>query len=264
MFKKLYLACDMEGMAGNCTWDEVDQTKLVYRQFQEIMTNEILNICEVVKPFFNEVYIKDGHWTETNIILDKIPNFCKIIRGDDGRNLTGLDSSFDAVILAGYHAAGGEITYPLSHTISDDTVYEVRLNGKRVGETTFAILNATKYNVPVIFISGDDSAIKEAKAIAPKIPNVITKSISNTSYICKSPQKVNEEIKKELSKSLSKFDKSTINIDVPKKFDLEIEYTSYRLAKKYSNYPNAKLINKTVKFKVKDLDELLRIYNLCI
>ncbi len=51
---KLYIACDMEGTAGNCDWDEVDQSKDVYGQFQEIMTEEVLNICNIASKKLDE------------------------------------------------------------------------------------------------------------------------------------------------------------------------------------------------------------------
>ena len=263
--KKLYVACDMEGTTGNCNWDEVNQKSSVYSQFQEIMTNEVLKVCEIMSREYDEICVKDGHWTETNILIKDLPENCKIIRGDDGRNLTGLDSSYSAVMLIGYHAAGGEFKYPLSHTISDDIVYEVRLNGKRIGETTLAIINASIYNVPTIFILGDESAVKEAQNIFPEINNVITKNLSNTSYISKSPKKVMNEIEISLKemKENNIFENNK-NVYLPKVNSLEIEYTNYRLAKKYSNYPNAKLNGRIVSFEVKDIDEFLRIINLCI
>lgn len=262
---KLYIACDMEGTAGNVTWDEVNQEKSEYAQFREIMTKEVIGICEIAKTKFDDICIKDGHWTETNILLENLPDYCNIIRGDDGRNLTGLDSSFDALILEGYHAVGGEITYPLSHTISDDIVFEIRLNGKRIGEKTLALLNAAKYNIPIIFISGDEKAVEEALSCLPDLVGVITKKLSNTSYICKSPQKVNGEIKKALTQALSNFEEIKEKLIYrPSKFDLEIEYAKYFYAKKAANYPNSILEGKTVKFKAKDLDEFLHIINLCI
>ena len=262
---KLYIACDMEGTAGNCNWDEVNQETAVYSQFQELMTEEVLKICNIASNYFKEIYIKDGHWTETNILLKNLPSNCFIIRGNDGRNLTGLDETFDAVMLVGYHAAGGEFQYPLSHTITDDIVYEVRLNGQRIGETTLAIFDAKKLNVPVIFVSGDDKAVIEAKRLLPNLPSVTTKKLSNTAYLCKSPQKIYEELDDTLAKFINNLSNENIELcKIPSKFELEIEYTAYRFAKKYSDYPNSILDAKTVKYFPKDLDEFLRIINLCI
>lgn len=261
--KKLYIACDMEGTACCCTWNEVDQIKKEYNQFREIMTNEVILVCNLMKDKFDEIYVKDGHWTETNILVKDLPENCKIIRGDDGRNLTGLDSSFNSVFLVGYHVAGGNIEYPFAHTISDDIVSEIRLNGKRIGETTLAVLNASKYNVPVEFISGDKEAVNEAQSIFKNISSVVTKELSLTSYVCKSPKRVLYEIENCLKNFVVKQNKKS-NIYKPKKFNLEIEYTTYKLAKKYSNHPNTELNGKTVSFKPKDLDEFLKIINLCI
>ena len=263
--KKYYIGCDMEGCAGNCNWDEVDLSKPeIYNPFRDILVEEVNVACKVIGND-SKIVIKDGHWTETNIRVNHIQKNCEIIRGDDGRNLTGLNKEFHAVILIGYHAAGGEVKYPLAHTITDTVVNEIRLNGKRIGETTLAILDASKNNVPTIFVLGDEAAVNEARAIVPSIKYVITKKISETSYICKSPIKVNEEMQIELSNAINNYEKIKSKLlYMPKKFDLEIDYLSYLTAKKMSYYPGAVLKDKTVKFKVNNIEDFFKIINLCI
>ena len=81
----------------------------------------------------------------------------------------------------------------------------------------------------------------------------------------KLPKKVNEEIKDTALKAFKNFKLfNSGSIFIPENFNLEIEYTSYKLAKKYSNYPNAILNGITVKFFPSDLDKFLKILNLCI
>ncbi len=44
------------------------------------MTNEVILVCNLMKDKFDEIYVKDGHWTETNILVKDLPENCKIIR----------------------------------------------------------------------------------------------------------------------------------------------------------------------------------------
>ncbi|MDD2909845.1 MAG: M55 family metallopeptidase [Candidatus Pacebacteria bacterium] len=265
--KKIYVAGDMEGIAGNVRWDEVDPLKPEYLQFQKIWTDEANLICNLLEEDFDEIVYKDGHWFETNVFLSDFNEKVSLIRGDDGKGLTGLNKAYTGVILHGYHAAGGK-HYPLAHSFTDQTIFYIKLNGILIGETTFSIFNAFKESVPVFYISGDEEAVREAKLWIPNIFSTITKTLSESSYICKSPKKVSKEMSKNLEEALDTFKEmgeDFFNVILPKEFKVEIKYTSKVLALKYLNYPGAELLeDNIVLFKAKDLDEFIKIINLCI
>lgn len=264
--QKIYIASDMEGIAGCVSWNEVNSEKSEYSQFQNIWTAEANLICNLLKNNYDEILYHDGHWNETNIFLEELPENVNLIRGNNGRGLTGLDDSFDAVMLHGYHSAGGT-NLPLSHTFTDEPIKFVKLNDEFMGETTFAILQALNQNIPVVYISGDELAIEEAKRFVPNIVSTTTKFKSQSSYICKSPKKVLKEIETDIGKVLEllKNNKKTFEVKKPSKFKIEIKYTSLALAIKFSNYPGAKLCaNNIVLFNAENLKEFFSVIKVCI
>lgn len=88
----------------------------------------------------------------------------------------GLDETFDALFFVGQHAMAGTPNGPLAHTYSSRTVEHYKLNGEPIGEFGMrAYMAGTLFNVPVAFISGDDRAVVEARALVPEVVGVATK-----------------------------------------------------------------------------------------
>jgi D-amino peptidase len=89
--------------------------------------------------------------------------------------MEGLDASFDGVCFVSYHGSIGAERAVLSHTYNPGAIWEVRLNGEIVGESAINALVAAHYEVPIIFISGDEVTISEAQNIAPNAEKVVVK-----------------------------------------------------------------------------------------
>ncbi len=74
----------------------------------------------------------------------------------------GLDSSYEGLLLVGYHAGAETRNAVLAHTLTQN-IRSISVNGKIVDEAGWAGLFTGHYNVPVIFLPGDDQAIAEAR-----------------------------------------------------------------------------------------------------
>ena len=86
-----------------------------------------------------------------------------------------LDGSFDALFFVGQHAMAGTPNAPLCHTYSSKTIEYYKLNGQPIGEIGMTVLEAGCFGVPVAFLSGDDKAVAEAKAMIPGIHGAVVK-----------------------------------------------------------------------------------------
>lgn len=72
-----------------------------------------------------------------------------------------------------------------------------------IGEIGLCAIYAGYYNVPTIFINGDDKACDDEKKLIPTIICAeIKKGLSLTSACCESPANTSQKIKKELAISL--------------------------------------------------------------
>jgi D-amino peptidase len=89
--------------------------------------------------------------------------------------MAGLDATFDAVLFVGYHASTNNVQGTRAHTFSSARLTRVALNGKEVTEGAFNAAIAGHYNVPVIFVSGDDAAIAEIRGALGNIEAAETK-----------------------------------------------------------------------------------------
>jgi D-amino peptidase len=89
--------------------------------------------------------------------------------------MEGLDGSFGAVFLVGYHGSISGEGAVLSHTYNPQVISHVELNRTRVGESGINALAALAHGVPVALITGDQHTIAEAAPFCPGAETVMTK-----------------------------------------------------------------------------------------
>ena len=81
--------------------------------------------------------------------------------------MTGIDESFDAALLVGYHARAGTTAAVLDHTYTYK-VFRVRVDDMiEAGEFALNAAVAGCFGVPVVFVSGDEAAVAEARELLP-------------------------------------------------------------------------------------------------
>ena len=126
---KVFISVDIEGCAGITHWDEAGKTHPDYAEFREIMTGEAIAAIEGAKAAgAKEILLKDAHSSGRNLIIERLPADVKLVRSWAGHPfcmVQELDSSFDAVLMIGYHASAGSEANSLAHTLSLDAA-EIR------------------------------------------------------------------------------------------------------------------------------------------
>ena len=205
---KVYISVDMEGLAYVNHWDEVDKKKEDYKYFANEMTKEVNAVCSAINEKYpaSEIYVRDAHWKARNIIPDQLPDNVKLIRGwaeTPESMVEFIDNSFDCAIFVGYHIGAHSNKNPLSHTINSDTVSYIKINGEYVSEFDIYGLTCAYYNVPVIFVSGDEELCNHVKNKYPFISTLSTIKGCGNATICllSSKQTYNqiyEKVKKRL------------------------------------------------------------------
>lgn len=156
----------MEGIAGVVTEQQLGPAGFEYGRFREFMTNETLAAIEGAKQAgATEIVVADSHGNGQNILIEKLPNDVKLIRSWPRKNhmVSGIDESFDGVMLIGYHSSTTNMEGVRAHTFSSAKLTKVSINEKPVSEGIWAAMVTGHYNVPVILITGDNIATKETK-----------------------------------------------------------------------------------------------------
>jgi len=256
---KVFISADIEGVTGVTNWDEASHGHADYEAAAKQMTREVLAACEAaVECGADYIYIKDGHETGRNIIIDNLPKEAVISRGWSNTPesmMAGIDESYDAAIMIGYHSGAGYEGSPLSHTMNQGNNW-LKINGIKAAEFDLNTYVAAYYNVPVVFVSGDKMLCDHAKEIVPEIETCSVKDGWGNATISMSPELACEKIKEGVIAGLKNRDKCLIKS--PEKFEMEVNFKQSVHALRGSHYPGAELVDGfTVKFTGNDIQEMM-------
>jgi D-amino peptidase len=198
-----------------------------------------------------------------NIILSQLNPVSHLISGDDKPlcMMQGIEGS-NAALFIGYHAKIGTIHAILDHTYYSATVNCVRINDTEVGETEINAILAGYFNVPVVFISGDQAVCHDAKSfIGDHLETaVVKKAIGRSAAECLHPEVSQQLIRKGVKKALNLLSRAKpLEVKLPVKF--EVEFFLTQMADQASIYPFAERIGgRTIKIQGKTVLEGYRSF----
>ena len=175
---KVYISADMEGVAGVVTGDQLLPTGFEYDRFRGFMTAEVLAAIQGARDAgATQIVVSDSHGNGENLLIERFPADVSLIRSWPRplMMMEGIDSSFAAVVFIGYHASTNSMTGVRAHTMSSATLTDVELNGVVVPESGFNAAIAGYFGVPVVAISGDESAVGEAQRLLGKLEGAVVK-----------------------------------------------------------------------------------------
>lgn len=255
---KIYMITDLEGPA---MITQFTQTRDVTREDKAIsmklLTWEINAAVDGILDADNkaEVIVWDGHGSGGIDILEFHPR-AKLILGRPIRPPYYMDKTFDALIFVGQHAMAGTEAAPLCHTYSSKSIEYYKLNGMFVGEFgARAIMAGSLFDIPTIFISGDDKAVAEAKALVPKIYGAAVKQgLGREISINLSPKAAHELIRKTAAEACRNI-KNIPPVKMSPPYEFEIKVLEGISIDGYLKRPNVE--------KIDDRTVVLRSDNIC-
>lgn len=165
----IYVMTDAEGLCGIFDKEQVNSDGSRYNECREYMTREVNVVVEVLKEAgADRIYVRDAHGGGNNVIWDKLSDKAyRYIIGNTGKDrFIGIDDC-DGVILLGYHAMAGTRGAVLEHSMSSARIQNYWINGMPAGEIAIDSGIAGDFNKPVIMVTGDDYACREAKKLLP-------------------------------------------------------------------------------------------------
>jgi D-amino peptidase len=257
---KIYISVDMEGIAGVVTSDQLQPGGFEYERFRRFMTDETLAAVRAAQYAGSaEIIVSDSHGNGENLLIEAFPNGVHIVRSwpRHGLMAAGLDSSFKAVLLIGYHASTSSSTGVRAHTISSASYARVALNGQDVSEGEWVAAQAGAVGVPVIFASGDDAATRELRQRLGDIVTVETKhSLGFHSALTLTPQESVARIGAGVSTALARlghFKPYVLSTPIR----LEVTFKNYMPAEVLSYLRSVERVNShSIRFVGRDMDEV--------
>lgn len=162
--QKIYIITDLEGASGVYKWSQIDnKDDELNKQACEYYMKDLEAVIKGFKDGgAKEIFVFDAHGLQI-IIPDLMTPGVKYLTGRPRpEGLIGLDSTFDAVALVGFHAMEGTENGVLNHTQNPYNHSRYWYNGIESGEIAQDALKCGFFGVPVTLVSGDDATCREA------------------------------------------------------------------------------------------------------
>ncbi|MBT5641838.1 hypothetical protein HOJ44_01850 [Candidatus Bathyarchaeota archaeon] len=265
---KVYVVCDLEGVAGIVDFKKqcMEEGKY-YQQAIRLATMEMNALVEgAIEGGATEVYAWPGHGSfPGGIDFELIHPECNLVMqaGDGGP--TGFDESFDAMMLHGFHGmagSGGVLShsfYPFPQNIWVDDL--------RIGEIALNMASFGEVGVPTVLVTGDQAAIDEAKALCGVIETATVKwalgekeklgALSIQRALSLSPGKAQDTIRVAAKRAMNKID-TTMLFKIKTPFNLKVEYTEAKYVDRFKDLPEVEMLSETsFTKKCYSLDEII-------
>lgn len=203
---KVYISADIEGISGVVNSTQTSSAGHDYDRARRLMTEEVnAAIRGAAGAGADEILVNDSHGPMTNLMIENLDEAARLITGNQKPlgMMQGIDASYDAVVLVGYHARHNT-SGVLAHTYNGRVVAEVCLNGVPMGEFEFNSLIAGHFDVPVVMVTGDDTLSAQVKAYNTAIETIVVKeAVSRYTANCLHPRRVHQAIEKSLKAILT-------------------------------------------------------------
>ncbi len=176
---KVFMVTDMEGVAGIVSFaDQSYATGKYFEAGKKLVTGEVnAAVSGLLSAGADEVLVWDGHGAGA-IVYEDLHPAARLLHGrmgDFARTMQRIIAGYDACVMIGQHALAGGASANQNHTQNSQTVDYYRLNGRAIGEIGQVALFCGALGVPLIFLSGDDVACREAEELVPGIATVAVK-----------------------------------------------------------------------------------------
>jgi D-amino peptidase len=171
---RVFISGDIEGVTGIVSWAQCEGPKGEFYDFafaRRMYTHDINAAIRGARAAgATHVVVKDSHGGCKNLLIDDLEPGVELISGISGNPdgmMQGIDDSFDAAILVGYHAMAGRIGV-MSHALVGG-LYRFWINGVEAGEIAVSAAIAGAYGVPLVAVTSDDAGCAEAKETIPAV-----------------------------------------------------------------------------------------------
>lgn len=172
---KILIMTDLEGVAGVVSFeDQTGPNSRYYDAAKKLLTAEVNAAVDgLLEAGADEILVVDGHGPGAIQFEDLHPS-ARLLHGRPlaaWTTLARIFETYDACMMIGQHAMAGVPTSNMNHTQNSRAIDYYQLNGRKIGEIAQFALFCGALGVPLIFLSGEEDACREADEF---IPGVIT------------------------------------------------------------------------------------------
>ena len=178
---KVFISADIEGVTGLISWSQAGRPNSDHYDYafaRRMMTHDVNAAVRGARAAgATQVVIKDSHGNSKNLLIDELETGVELISGHgSGRHgmMEGIDGSFDAAFLIGYHAKAGSGEGIMEHTYTG-RAHRLFINEIELGEMGLSAATAGRLGGPLAMVSSDEKGCQEATSMIPGVHTAITK-----------------------------------------------------------------------------------------
>ncbi|HZR43626.1 MAG TPA: M55 family metallopeptidase [Ktedonobacteraceae bacterium] len=169
---RVIIFCDMEGISCIETWEQVTGGTALYEECRKLYTDEMNAAVRGARAAgAREVIVVDCHgaggaYNFKSFVPERLQSGAEYVFGYPwARYIAPFEQGCDAILFVGAHAMAGTLNGVLSHTVSSEAWYNAWINDTLVGESGILAAIAGCWNVPAVFVSGDEATCKEVREL---------------------------------------------------------------------------------------------------
>ncbi len=206
---KVYLVTDLEGAAGVVSFNS--QTYVEGRYYEQARRLQTAEVNAAIEGFLEagatDILVSDGHGPGAVVFEDLHPA-AKLIHGRPTAPMSvraPIIKEYDVFASLCQHAMAGTDGGNLNHTQNSRSIDCYTLNGKPIGEIAQFALYQGALGLPMILLTGDEAACREAEALVAGITTVaVKKGLSRNAAVSLSAQRARELIRDGAAAALKK------------------------------------------------------------
>ncbi len=169
---RVHIISDMEGVSGIARVQQTNAGDAMFEEGRKLYTEDINAAVRGAKTAgATEIVVVDCHgagegFTFNSLIAEDLDPACEFVVQQEWTEYTGfLEEGCDAALFIGMHAMAGTRDGVLNHTVSGTDWQNLWFNGTLVGETGINAALCGNWGCPVLLVTGDDAACREAKEL---------------------------------------------------------------------------------------------------
>ena len=261
---KVYVGTDLEGVAGVVSFEaQAYATGKYYEAARRLQTAEINAAVEaMVEAGAEDILVCDGHGPGA-VLFEELRAPAKLLHGRPLAPRQARDeiiAAYDVCMMLGQHAMAGVPDGNLNHTQNSRTTEYIKLNGTCIGEIAQFALCHGALGLPLIFLSGDEAACREAEQLNPDVTTVSVKQgLGRNSAISLSAEEARRRIRAGVKQAIESHQRSPVAPLVwPGPYVLERRFFHTDSADAAAATPGAQRVDaRTVCWRGEDIREII-------
>lgn len=172
--KSALILADIEGIIGVYDKKQCTPNTPEWTEARNLITADVNSAVRGLREAgVSEIYVKDMHGTGFNLLPEKIEKGVHCSQGHFWKPvpLLGKIPNVNYAVMIGWHA-GPDQQEGFSPHIFHKLIRQIKINGSPVTEVELFGAVLGEYNIPVIFVSADHTALSRIKSNMPWIESL--------------------------------------------------------------------------------------------